>query len=277
MDRRKKIIGSITPPIILDFLKSNRNSINYFRFKRILNRNRVWDNKFAGEQIIILGNGPSLKTVDLKLLEGKKVIVMNSFEKADWKDKVEIIAHCIGEPYGSRGWSESSFIESIEGTDSHSYWLHYSSYNKLSKISKPDLVHYVFPGYESAIWGNNRFLLDHKTLAYQTTAQLAIQVAFYMGFNEILLLGFDHDWLASPDYSKHFYSDVRDPMDVLIGFNYFDIISLMHRMWNIYYTIKASSEKCNIKIYNLSQGSYLDVFECLSFSEFDKMKNKLDL
>jgi hypothetical protein len=185
---------------------------------------------------------------------------MNSFDRADWKDDVEIVAHCLGEPRKSSSWG-GHISGSINGTKSASYWLHLSSKGYLHSIDHGKNLNYVLPVFEPGIYPNRKIELHFPTLAYQTTAQLAILVALYMGFSEIFLLGFDHDWLASPKYSKHFYSNDKDPEDTLDRFTYLGIIDFTKRMWNIYYKLQEISEIHNAKIYNMTENSYLDVFK----------------
>ena len=250
-----------TSLVFIDFFRLIRNFIRTPNYRNIIRSNRKWQNVFEGDKVYILANGPSLNRLDLKQIEGEKVIVMNSFQNATWKDRVNIVAHCLGEPYCALAWREEDFIESIEGTKSKSYWLHYTSQNKIRNISKSKSLNYVFLPYESGIYFNKQICLHKPTLAYQTTAQLAIQVALYMGFKEIILLGFDHDWLASPEYSKHFYSNSKDSNDTIGEWNYLELINMLRRMWIIYYKLDSVSKNHNAKIYNSSSKTFLDVFE----------------
>ncbi|HAQ17686.1 MAG TPA: hypothetical protein DCR40_00445 [Prolixibacteraceae bacterium] len=248
-------------PFLIDLIRFYRSYQLKKVPSRILKTNSRWHNKYCGEEVFIIGNGPSLGDVDLSLIKGSKVIVMNSFERATWKDSVEIVAHCIGEPSMVKAWSKSEILESINGTKAKSYWLHFTSYNHFEKCGKRDLLHYVFITNEPGLWGNRAINLAKPTLTYQTTAQLAILVALHMGFNKIGLLGFDHDWLASPDYSKHFYSNEKDSNDTLHEWSYLVIVNMIDRMWRIYYKLRDIANYNGVEIYNLTKSSYLDVFK----------------
>lgn len=252
---------SYISPLVVDIFRLLRNKARGYQSENILLNNRKWQNFYANEKVFIIANGPSLSKIDRKLFKGQKVIVMNSFEKAIWKDEVDIVAHCYAEPYCSSAWSKEHIIESISGTNSKSYWLDYSSNDKLNKCGKKHLFHYVLPLYEANLWGKKQIHLHKPSLVYQTTAQLSIMVAFYMGFSEIALLGFDHDWLASRDYARHFFSNEKEDTDKLGEMSYLDIINFMQRMWQIYYKLEENARLNNISIYNLSTSTYLDVFE----------------
>jgi len=186
---------------------------------------------------------------------------MNSFDQAEWKNEIEIVAHCVGEPRGCPSWGEH-IVGNINGTNGGSYWLHFTSRNHLKGINDAKRCYYVFPCVEPGLWpSRKRVRLHSSTLGYATTAQLAIQVALYMGFGRIVLLGFDHDWLASPKYSRHFYSNDKDGSDIIGTLNYLDIIEMGRRMWTIYYKLKGIARSHGATIYNMTKDSYLDVFE----------------
>ena len=128
-------------------------------------------------------------------------------------------------------------------------------------------VNYVFPAYEPGLFGSRDIKLERPTLSYQTTAQLAIMVAIHMGFEQIYLHGFDHDWLASKSHLKHFYSEDRDETDYLHSWGYYEAICMMERMWRIYIRIRKLSRRRGVKIFNCSNQSYLDVFELRSYEQ----------
>jgi hypothetical protein len=248
----------LVPPLLIDWYRVARSYGQYPALRTTLATNVAWRNAFRGERVFVLANGPSLADFDRRELRGRRVIVMNSFERADWKGEVDIVAHCIGEPRGSNAWSDCS--DSINGTASASYWLHPSSLGYCPGVAKGKKVHYVLSGYGPRLWGLRRVKLHRVTLGYQTTAQLAIMVALYMGFTDITLLGFDHDWLASPNFSRHFYSNERDPFDTLSTYSYYHLMGLCRRMWEFYYALQQAAVGHGASIRNMTPHSYLDVF-----------------
>ncbi|MGC4073532.1 MAG: hypothetical protein QM760_13660 [Nibricoccus sp.] len=257
--RRSK---DVIPKILIDGFHLLDGFRRVPEFKKNLNANGIWQDRFDGE-VFVLANGPSLSRVDRKTFVGKPVIVMNSFDRADWKAEVRIVAHCIGEPRTSAAWTDPA--ATINGTKSESYWLHYTSLTTLPSASPDKRIHYVLPAYGPRLWGQRKIDLSTVTLGYQTTAQLAIMVALYMGFKDIKLLGFDHDWLASPKYSKHFYSSEKDHTDKISEFSYYQLIGLIAHMWEIYYAINRTAKQHGATIKNMTDGSYLDVFPKCAF------------
>lgn len=249
------------PPVVLDLARLVRAHIRHLGAHRQLAANSAWHARFKGERVYVIGNGPSVGDFNVEELSGQKVIVMNNFHRATWKHDVEIVAHCIAEPRSSPSWDREEIRTAILGTNSHSYWLDMSSLGELGDLDSGKALHHVLPAWEPGLWGERPIRLDRGTLAYQTTAQLAIEVGLFMGFREIVLLGFDHDWLASPDYSRHFYASDKDATDTLGTMSYLQIIRFMQRMWEIYERLDESARRAGIRIENASSKTYLDIFE----------------
>lgn len=268
MFNNKRRIEYLTPPFALDIARWFRSILFKPSSSHLMHNNRKWRNSYFGKKVFIIANGPSLSNLDRSWLMGEKVIVMNSFDRASWKDEVDIVAHCIGDPRSSISWSENEIANNINGTKSQSYWLDSSCWKQIHDINPDKQLHYVFVSTEPGLWGKKRFELHRPTMGFQTTAQLAIQVALYMGFHHIGLVGFDHDWLASRDYMRHFYSLNRDETDKLGEFSYHEIIIFMDRMWRIYYRINAVANTHKAQIINLTPGGFLDVFPRSSIEGF---------
>ncbi|HEX6915553.1 MAG TPA: hypothetical protein VF145_09950, partial [Chitinophagaceae bacterium] len=222
--------------------------------------NRAVKNTKRGAVVYVLANGPSLNNYPKEKLFGKDVIVMNAFHLCTWKDKVNIVAHCFGEPSWSPAWEDpfSSFMR----TNAGSYWMHLSSKGRIdpSRYAGKRFF-YVCPAVPTRFWGSGKPDLALPVLGYMTTAQLAIMVAIYMGYSKIYLLGFDHDWLAQRKISPHFYeeNDSVKPAD-LSAFSYYSLIKMVKEKWEIYYKLQNVAKRAGINIINLSRPTYLDVF-----------------
>jgi len=258
---RREQLEYLTPPLALDALRLLRNLVRARRDRQAIVTNSTWKGRHDGGRVFVIGNGPSLADFDRRWLRGEKVIVMNAFYRAPWKDEVDIVAHCVAEHRSSPAWQADEIRASINGTRSASYWLDLSSLGQVGGIATGKALHHVLPAYEPGLWRGRPIALESPTLSYQTTAQLAIQVAMHMGFAEILLIGFDHDWLASRDYSRHFYSMRKDDTDSIGQMRYQAIIDFMRRMWTIYAAMRRVADRAGIRIVNLSSTTVLDVFE----------------
>lgn len=260
-------IKYLTSPFVLDLIRYLRACRSYMQFRKILKKNTSRLGS-KSSKVFVLGNGPSLREVASESLGDSDVIVMNSFTKGDFKPKGKVVAHCYGEPQSADSWSVEDAVECLSVSKAQSIWCHFSTYADIKKFVPEELLHPVVPGIE-ADFGNHISLdLSGVCFAYGTTAQLAIQVAIFYGYDEIILLGFDHDWASVKEYSRHFYSDDRDPFDTFKQRPYVAQLAELHRVWSIYYRLRRYSEKKNIKIVNGTNGSYLDVFERADIKEF---------
>jgi hypothetical protein len=249
----------LVPPLALDVLRVMRQGLRYPSRRGLLSANREWQGRYRHQTVYVLANGPSVAIIDRHLLKLHRVIVMNNFHRAEWKDEFRPVAHCIGEPPESPAWVDPS--DSINATNSESYWLNIAALGHVGEVKSTKRLHYVMAGVEPRLWGERAVPLHGLALGFQTTAILAIEVALYMGFTDIRLVGFDHDWLASPDYSRHFYAEEPDPEDKLGTLSYLEVLRFVTRMWEGYYALKRAARSHGATIVNLTAGSYLDVFE----------------
>ena len=87
-------------------------------------------------------------------------------------------------------------------------------------------------------------------------------VALHLGYKEVNLIGFDHDWLANRNVSPHFYKERKGVRKADLSiFPYYNLITISKNMWKIYMKLNSSSKKMKVKITNLSKPSFLDVFD----------------
>ena len=101
---------------------------------------------------------------------------------------------------------------------------------------------------------------SRKVYNGSTVTYVCIQLAVYLGFKEIYLLGVDYNY--SPNTKNHF-TDQREPDDV------FDGINGQNRIQDISYTAfqkaKEYASEHGIKIINATKKTQLDVFEQVEF------------
>jgi hypothetical protein len=246
------------PPIFLEQISFLRGLLKFIGIRRHLNRNKKLRNSHAGKSIYILGNGPSLNNFDLTTIFNQEVITMNHFELHPQKNNFRIVAHCIGEPYSSSTWEDP--MRMINGVSADMYWVNADAIPYFSNKVDND-IYYYFPwvGPDALLQQGDD--ISRAALRYQSTAQMAINIALFLGFKDIYLLGFDHDWLTTRGHSPHFYKeeDGVDKADLSI-FPYIDMIRMSLNLFEIYVKLDKIAKKCGARIWNLSKPSYLDVF-----------------
>lgn len=167
---------------------------------KLINKNLKFKNCHEGERCFILGNGPSLREVDLSSLSDEVVFSVNNFSRVKNFKEAKINYHL---------WADEAFFEMREDNkmDHEELMYNYKAIaeeapccfvplvgkryiedNKLDKIldiNYFDIFEWVKEG--------RRIIcdLDKQITGFTTVVQYAIVIAIYMGFKEIYLLGCD--------------------------------------------------------------------------------------
>lgn len=141
-------------------------------------------NKHSGEKCIIIGNGPSLNKMDLSLLNGCHTIGLNKIYLMFERCPVDLSYHVAVNDLVIEQ-SRSAF----DALDCESF-LSYegSSQGVFAKLR--DRFNYLLIG------GELRFSEDisYPVSSGATVTYVAMQLAFYMGFDEVYLIGVDHSF-----------------------------------------------------------------------------------
>jgi len=260
----KKIFKSFLPPALICLAKITKQLIKYlFNFKIIYNNKKTRNLKLNNETVYVIGNGPSLNNFDLSAIYDSDVITMNYFYAHPDLNKLKIVAHCIGEPYNCDTWVDPTNM--VQNTPAETYWFNLSA-AKFCKATFPKKnIFYYPPAFEfnCSLFASKTLILP--SIQYQSTSQMAIMIAIHLGYKKIYLLGLDHDWLTTKNgYSPHFYNEDEESSDIKRAdfsiFSYLDMINISKNLFEIYQKIKIIAIRNNIKIVNLSNPTYLDIF-----------------
>ena len=159
-----------------------------------------------GKRCFILGNGPSLRDVNLGKLKDEYVFSVNCFARVQNFELAKPNYHL---------WMDYSFFElrddqkynheelindyyKMAGTGAICFVPDVAySFIKENKIDKILDVHYLLSGESNAVIPEIKYKLDDFITGYSTVVQYAITVAIYMGFTEIYLLGCDSTSIIS--------------------------------------------------------------------------------
>lgn len=226
---------------------------NIYKYSRLCQANEL--SKFQGihknERCVVVATGPSLSVNDLDKLKksGIKTFGVNNvykcFDKTKWRPDYYVVSDCN---------CLSIYGEEIMQSDLKNLFL----LNQLDNIIRDDVYRYQ-------LWldvghsGLLHFSSDVTQGAYSnysggTVVYVCLQIAIYMGFSEIYLIGAD----CSYDYNgkHHFIDNYYDDNDnyQLRKFNYSGVFLE-------YQSAKYYAEQHGIKIYNATRGGKLEIFE----------------
>ena len=224
-----------------------------------------------GKRCFIIGNGPSLRSADLDMLKGEYTFASNRifkiFDQTSWRptyylsvdDRVlkeiqpDLVKHELGH----------MFLKYTECT------LNLPT-NKLTKIYDRNLVLNINGNFHknTSIYVSedvSDIVCDGGTVTFN-----ALQLAIYMGFKELYLLGVDNKFSHTIDASGHLNIDtsVQDYFD---GGRYADgNLAAIDKMEFAYVIAKEYCDTHGIKIYNATRGGRLEVFERVNLDELFK-------
>lgn len=230
-------------------------SIIKYPFLHHDNKIKKYHNLHLGEECFIIATGPSLTISDLELIKGYKSFSVNSiiksFDKTSWRPDYYLVSDKI--PF-------KAIKQSIDKKDFEEIFLAkgigklseavYFSLNNISRAKCQMTGNYIKKLYPSK---NLKKTFNNAPSVIFS----AIQLAVYMGFKKIYLLGQDcnyssknsHSNIASVQYSiKATQKEADNMIDVFSNFACF-------------YKDK------DIKIYNCTRGGNLEVFERLDLEK----------
>lgn len=220
-------------------------------------------NSAKSNRCFIVGTGPSLKIEDLEALQDEVVFAPNRifelFEHTAWRptyyinqdhvliqnfsDKIkEIPAELLFLPMDFR---------SVFTAENYRFFVlrHREFYPKDAPFSR-NLSRYLAQGF-TVIYG-------------------AIQIAAYMGFKEIYLLGVDHNYNISRDANGNIKRNDNVAVNYAKGMTDFTLNGNLPRIEETtlaFETAEKLSKKLGIKIYNCTRGGKLEAFERKSLND----------
>lgn len=262
--RHNILVRSVMAPFITVQREIRKRS---YQFTEDASYVRKLKNKHVGERCFVIGNGPSLTVDDLELLKNEICFGTNRiyyiFDRTGWRPTYYV---SIDNDVLSREISE------IKKQDIENKFINICA--KKYGREKKDNLHYIYVHGKFHIKRINikqeDFSSDPSLFLSETCSATCtcIELAAYMGFKEIYLIGMDHRYaqMVTNDGKKHNDSSIQ---------TYFEGMRNGDRIAIAYIdNVTASYEKCNeyarqngIEIYNATRGGYLEVFERVDLDE----------
>ena len=277
---------------ILNQIRRARNLYNryitYYKYKEVLGKNLTLKNKFKGKRCFIIGSGPSIKDQDLLKLAGEETFVCNTFWRHPQYYKINPKNYAGLDP-GPPQLKSNFFKEELAKKEKDltslptRFFFHldgFCDYFKSVNAFQRNNVYYLHMG--GFLKENLNFNIEiDKTIPHVKNVIIGcITIAVYMGFEEIYLLGCEHGFLASPRQfeEEHFFPGTayttsvnekeREHYAMTIK-SYEEQIDQVKILFKNYRLLKAklAKEKPQVKIYNATPNSFLDVFPFVKFED----------
>lgn len=223
--------------------------------------------KYKDQSCFIIGNGPSLKASDLDILNDKNIISFASnrihtiYKSTDWRPTFITISD-------ESVITDVSVLEEIENAHPKMFFTksQFSFYVKKYKFPKC-----IIPAKCSRKYLNSPYFaknLEQGIYDIATVTFFSLQIAAYMGFKKIYLIGMDN---------RYAYTKLRDGRIVRNEgvFDHHNDPTLPDpksavSTWELevaYECAKKYSEENGIRIFNATRGGYLESFERIDFEE----------
>ena len=243
--------------------------INIIRFSRLFfyqytaeaKKVRALKNTQQGKRCFIVGNGPSLRVEDLELIKNEYSFGANRifeiFSQTKWRPQSYLCvdSHVIRENKQKIAeiQAEQIFLE-MEGKKYH------IQNNKSNILYLNNFCPYYVNRYKRV---KVKFSADpaHHIVAGETVVYTAIQLAVYMGFQEIYLIGVDHDYSKKMDAKGHLIVDnsIKDYFGNVQTRPY--VIQNFETSTNAFRKAREYCEEAGITIKNLTRGGKLEIIE----------------
>ena len=285
----KKLIKSLIPPIMLDKFYLLSNYKYFLKYKDLISKNIELKDKHRGKRCFLLGIGPSIKKENLKPLKDQIVFALNNFYVHD--DFAHIMSGDVEKYYMTapihppqtedewKAWFED-MENNIPKDVNMLFGLNKYDGNIKNIIDKYDIfkehkINWYFAGIPTNEYYNfsqNEIDLTNMVLNANTVSIYALLASIYMGFDEIYLLGMDHNYMCKSEVDSRFYKhsihqkDQTKRISDMYNYKSYNKI-LLEGMVQIFNHYQILNENSNCKIYNTSKDSLLDIFDFRNFKK----------
>lgn len=195
---RKILPAPIRRTLYLTFTKfiwqTNPHSwISFFRFNKMKNSQQ-------GQRCFIIGNGPSLNKMDLGLLKNEFTIGLNRiyllFPKMGFSTTYYVAVNKL-------------VVEQCAHEIENLPMPKFISWHARKSINfTPDVIFVCDPGSYQLDFSKNPPL---RMWEGATVTYVAMQIAFYLGFSQVILIGVDHNFTTKGEPHKAVISEGADP------------------------------------------------------------------
>ncbi len=157
------------------------------------------ENIHQGERCFIIGNGPSLKNTDLSRLKNEFTIGMN---------RIYLLFPQMGFPTSYYLSVNDLVVEQCAEDIQNLGIPKFLSWHSRRWISPADNLYYLYTTYTSPKFAAH---LAHRLWEGATVTYVAMQLAFFLGFKTVILIGVDHSFVTQGKPNTTVTSQGDDP------------------------------------------------------------------
>jgi hypothetical protein len=170
------------------------------RYRESMRRLRTYRNRHAGKRCFVVGNGPSLNRTDLSLLRDEFSFGTNriylAFDKLDFRPSYYVCANDLVVEQCAADIERLTMPKFIGWHNRDSIRF---THDMIFLWTRGGLRSWFFTDLTEGCWEGS------------TVTMVCIQLAYYMGFSEVILVGVDHSYQFSGDPHAEVTSSGDDP------------------------------------------------------------------
>jgi hypothetical protein len=250
-----------------------------------LARNAEIRDIYKGRRAFVIGTGPSLARQDLSLLEGEVTIGMSGLWKHSILKSWQPSFYCFGDGtfFDGSPQMDTYFAQVREHVSDTKYVGILRGLETVKSRGLLDLrkTYFVLYDRELRLYEGTDLDFERAVPSVQSTSQLAIYTALWAGCNPIYLIGLDHDWLSYNEYDRHFYKDnagldghprLLQEIQNRTQKPYVSALESVLFLWQGYQALQRIAEARGVKIYNATDGGFLDVYDRVDYTSLFSKK-----
>lgn len=223
----------------------------------VLGKIQTYKNKYQGKRCFIIGTGPSLTVEDLELIKNEYCFGTNRifelFRKTTWRptfyvnqdhDLIKRHMKTISELNIEHKFVPIEYKNDFDSNEMNFFVLRHQEFYPNAAPFSRNIEKYLAQGF---------------TVTYG-----AIQLAVYMGFSEIYLLGIDHNYAVTRDSKGNIIKTNNGKQGYAVGMSDYMNMNNLPRIEETtisFETAERLSHKYNFRIYNCTRGGKLEAFE----------------
>ncbi len=243
----------------------------------VLTANSEMRNRHAGQRCFIVGNGPSVREVDLRSLQGETVFSVSNGYLHEGYVAMSPAYHCVPQiTYGVMKEADvvAWFREMDKGIGPAELFLNETEADLVRRhgLFPKRRVHYLaLQNSFDELDDRNVIDIARPIPRVESVPVMALLVAMYFGFREIVIIGVDHDSWRTGYYNYAFEpksvadKDVSVTSDGKILTSNFDTFQSLARLWRQYRCLAQIAAANQIEILNAGHHGELDEFPRRSF------------
>lgn len=261
-------------------LKEKIKFLSDSQLKYELSKNKRFKNIHDGKRCFILGNGPSLKTENLKLLENEYVFSVNQIARHPDFEYIKPNYHFWADPLffdiNKDKPEDLELLDTMKNVKTYSnspicfFPIQQKGFVNDFELTKDLDVYYYYSNTSFELYKNKGIDYTMQVPGFGTVVQWCITMAIYMGFSEIYLLGCDNTGLVTTiksalktnddsDYGYKVTENEKKRMESLLEKQSLEVyVESYLSTLKDYRNLHNYCQKRNIKLVNCSSTTVID-------------------